>query len=672
VAAVFPEKLLGGYIYTVYAAPPVRTRPHPNLVLVQATNSAYEQGRDWEHERDWEQKWGALATRIFKYDIDYSGETALNLIAPVTTHLCEKLRAEHQAGFSGGTFYMGQTYEQLGAGHFLLAKLMWDPEADAAAWEQRFYAALYGPAADDVQAYYALLESRLRKVFLQGIDVQEPAVHAALGHRSELGSPAHTLAAYWPILGEADQTLKQAQARELGTAEKHRLHRLIAQHELLVSTVGSVILAGRLEVQGEFNPSDVAGWSAALERRERIAARLKTEAPNLAPLHVLENPNRGGLAALSSRSAAFSLLQTASPTISALRTNEPPRLDGQGSDRVWKQTAFRPLLENATGSYPTQGARAAVAFDAQNLYVLLEGNRGGKSRPERADDRVELMLSPPGGTSVYHVVLDSGGNLSSTLMPLGAGGGSARAWRSDAQGRFASTGSSWSAELAVPFASLTAPSAKGAWRLNLVHRARDAGGRDEIWASSPNFDEPLDASRFAVLQFGVPGTASYFQFGSLEDLLPAEAAKRLRFNPTGGARLAIVSPVAYAGVQSVLIQVPESGTGGITFTADVQPQTLYRARLAYRTRNTGPDGGVVARIIFRDEHHRPVTEPRDYIRKNLAPVAEPDEWSVPLMTFATPARATEISLTLACNAPGEFGFDEIALEKIGPLGAAER
>jgi len=57
VAAVYPDKYLGAYMYADYVAPPKREQVHPNLFLLQATNSAMGQGRNWDVEKQWEQQW---------------------------------------------------------------------------------------------------------------------------------------------------------------------------------------------------------------------------------------------------------------------------------------------------------------------------------------------------------------------------------------------------------------------------------------------------------------------------------------------------------------------------------------------------------------------------------------------------------------------------------------
>ena len=126
-----------------------------------------------------EKQWRSGAKHLAKYDIYYSPDSSLNLIAPVTRHLIEKIRAETEVGLEGGYLYIGQSYEQLGPAHVLLAKLMWDADADTEAIIADYFGKLYGDAAADVRAYYELLESRLAKVRDAPLGMRVPALRVA-------------------------------------------------------------------------------------------------------------------------------------------------------------------------------------------------------------------------------------------------------------------------------------------------------------------------------------------------------------------------------------------------------------------------------------------------------------------------------------------------------------
>jgi hypothetical protein len=268
VVRAHPTKKLGGFVYARYARPPVRVKPHPSLLLAHATNSAHAQGMGWAREREDERAWTALSKGMVKYDIWYYGEYgSMGLPAPATAHLAEKLKAEHDAGFAGGYLYAAPAWELLGAGHYLMAKLMWDRNADVPALEKRYFDALYGAAGPDVLEYYRLLETALRKARLEGIDRAEPIVERALGWTGDdETSAAFTIAAYFPILDTASAIL--ARPRALPADERARLDRLRRHHDHLVGTVRAMVAAGRLEAGAEFRPEDLAMFRGALALRD--------------------------------------------------------------------------------------------------------------------------------------------------------------------------------------------------------------------------------------------------------------------------------------------------------------------------------------------------------------------------------------------------------------------
>lgn len=281
VVKVHPTRLLGAYAYSFYREPPEKVKPHPNLYLVHATNTAFHQGVGWPEEHAMEQQWRSGAKHLAKYDIYYSPDSSLNLITPMTQHLVERIRAEVQIGMEGGYLYMGQSYEQLGAGHYLMARLMWDADADAKSLAANYYRTLYGKAGPQVHAYYDLLEERLVKAKHNPLDTTIAAVRIALRKHPGLGSPAYILSAYEPVLDAASKLIAAATACELSADETARLQRLNDQHQLLVSTVRGMFAAARLESDAQSSAADAKTLLALIPQRQAVRERLKAYAPSL-------------------------------------------------------------------------------------------------------------------------------------------------------------------------------------------------------------------------------------------------------------------------------------------------------------------------------------------------------------------------------------------------------
>jgi len=281
VAKVHPTKLLGAYAYSYYREPPEKVKPHPNVYLFHATNTAFHQGVGWPEEHAMEEQWRAVAQRFAKYDIYYSPDSSLNLIATMTQHLVERIRAESKIGMEGGYLYMGQSYEQLGAGHYLMARLMWNPNVDAKALAANYYRSLYGKAAPQLQAYYDLLESRLVRAKHSSLDTSIAAVRVALRKHPGLGSPAYILSAYEPVLDEATKLIAAATACEFSTDERARLQRLVDQHELLTTTVRGMFVAARLESDADSSAENARELLDLIQKRQAVRDRLNSYAPSL-------------------------------------------------------------------------------------------------------------------------------------------------------------------------------------------------------------------------------------------------------------------------------------------------------------------------------------------------------------------------------------------------------
>jgi len=680
--ATHPDKLLGAYVYSYYKRPPRRTSPHPNLALVLATNSAHAQGVGWDREQVWEREWCARTARMFKYDIYYWGRNSLNVIAPLTTHLAERLKTEHQIGLKGGYLYTGQSYEQLGAGHYLMAKLMWDRDADVGELERRYYKALYGGAAADVTAYYRLLEGRLRGARHGKIDVDEPAVTKALGAGEHEWTHAHMLAAYWPVLDQASAVIERAQSRELSDLERQRLQRLTDQHELLLATVRGMIAAGRLEEQVRFDADDMKMMKAAVAQRQAVRQRIKVYAPTLA--EYLDRCDLRETARISPDGAFYQLARAGrEPTLLAVRAAKPPAIDGRADDAAWGTAPFAHLLLTRNAAPPQLGARARLTYDDKRLYCLVEGReqapakllRTATARDDTAlfgDDNIEVFLMPPGGSVYYQLGLGAGGALYDAAMRDGPGKPGDVAWTSGATHAVHIGEKGWTAELAVPFAGLGAgPTADGEWRANVYRTRRGNVAPDEYTAAAATFGGYHVPERFARLRFVADPAPAGFEHSSFEGLPPDQAARRLRFRGDGGATLRLDNDVAYCGSHAAHIRVPKGGLGAITTTAPAGERSAYRVVVMHRNSLEAlrPDvrpQAPIARVIFRGPGGKAVTESSGYFWDGAPAEDYKDQWRSLSLTLTTPPRTASISLTLFFHHVGEYRVDELRLAPLGP------
>jgi hypothetical protein len=291
VEKVHPDKRLGVIIYLDYKYPPQNVKPHPMLFLVHPTNSGFSQGAYYEGD-EWseaamERVWHQAAGTFYKYDIWHYDQTPLYMIAPVTKHLIEKCRAQKNHGVDGGYHYIARSYELLGAGHYLLGRMLWDNNFDAEAAELKYYQALYGAAADDVKAYYDLLEASLVTVFKEGPGkAKDEAMIASFFNRYPgANNPGVYLAAYWPILDQMKETIDRAYSRKrlLSPDENERLVRLIDHHNYTMHTVASMVFSGR-GLTGSATSQDRKGFETSKSKRNAAIERIAKYRPFYAKL----------------------------------------------------------------------------------------------------------------------------------------------------------------------------------------------------------------------------------------------------------------------------------------------------------------------------------------------------------------------------------------------------
>ena len=354
VSVAHPTKLLGAYAYSFYREPPVKVKPHASLYLVHATNSAFHQGTGWPEEREMEQKWRSGAKHLAKYDIYYAPDSSLNLIAPVTRHLIEKIRSETTTGLEGGYLYIGQSYEQLGPAHVLIAKLMWNADADTEAIIADYFENLYGSAAKDVRAYYELLEHQLASARQKPLDTSISAIRLAWRKHPGLGSPAYILSAYQPVLDELQAIIAKL-------PKSDRAQRLIDQHELLETTVRGMYTAAKLETEAESSSEDAKRLLALISQREAVRERIQAYAPSLAA-----NLNLGDKAETEALSPRGPLAQLARVLAENSGAAKNTRLFPHGDFSVLNAEKLR---WSATG-----GAALALEKGALRVEVLAGGS----------------------------------------------------------------------------------------------------------------------------------------------------------------------------------------------------------------------------------------------------------------------------------------------------------
>ncbi len=689
-AQEFPERYLGAYVYSYYALPPLEVRPHPNLALVLAINSAWRGGSPahWAEDREKIDGWAAIHDYMFMYDIFYHGTAQMGFPAPIVQHTIKYMRHIKELGYRGGYLYIGPTWESLGPGAYLMTKLLWDADADPEPIVAGYYADLYGPAAGDVRAYEELVEGAWVEAMAQEDELAGASAEAR--YFADKGAGAHMfgvlMAAWEPILSEARAILERAQAAADTDDDRARVQRVVDQFEFTAASIRALHGIARFEQTREPDPAVVAEVKAAIEEREALLEHIgETWSPHFRDW-VRANDDRVR-SPLRKSAAYFALAGDASRArLTAVRTEEPPVIDGDRSDAIWREAAESGALmrENMGADEAAAPTAVAAAFDDQALYLLLvcvepemaevETPALGPDSPELfRTDNVEVLLDPDGdGSDYFHLAVSAGDTTydARSADPQTHDVEWTGAWR-HAVGR---GDDGWAVEIAIPFATLGVPApAEGErWRANL-HRTRRAADPDEYQALSPTLGGYHQPERFGELSFGrapeATGENILRRWDPERYEAGTDAAEVLRVGGSGEYSVEIADDRAYEGARSIKVTVGADSYATFGwYPASVEPGN-YRLAMRYYADPLGAPGEgrpadmPITRIIFRDADGRAVSESSEYSWERSP--AEPAEgaWADHIHIFRTLPGTRRFTVTVFVHRPGTYWFDDLSLTR---------
>jgi hypothetical protein len=186
VAKVHPDKLLVVDAYSVYAAPPVERKLHPNLVVRFASLGYYDDDYRQESLRDWE-GWSKAARRIyFRPNLMLAGRRdGMPLLYLHKFGQDFRYLAGH--GMTGTDFdSCCHHWATQGLNYYVVARLHWDPEQDVDALVGDYCRAGFGPAAGAVRRYFDRLEALMNEAAARKGKATAFRPEALAGLRKEL------------------------------------------------------------------------------------------------------------------------------------------------------------------------------------------------------------------------------------------------------------------------------------------------------------------------------------------------------------------------------------------------------------------------------------------------------------------------------------------------------
>jgi hypothetical protein len=161
VAKKHPDKLLVVDAYSVYAAPPVERKLHPNLVVRFAPLGYHTEAYRQESLRDWA-GWSKAAKRIFfRPNLMLAGRR--DGLPLLYVHKFGKdFRSLAGHGMLGTDFdACCHHWATQGLNYYVVARLHWDPDQEVSALVADYCRAGFGPAARSVRRYFDRLEALL-------------------------------------------------------------------------------------------------------------------------------------------------------------------------------------------------------------------------------------------------------------------------------------------------------------------------------------------------------------------------------------------------------------------------------------------------------------------------------------------------------------------------------
>jgi Domain of unknown function (DUF4838)/Glycosyl hydrolases family 2, sugar binding domain len=171
-----PDVYVTSYAYSVYATPPVRVKPHSNL-LIGFVGMDYLNARRNERERILWKKWTAFKTQKMFFRPNFlNGFFAfpISYIRP----MAEDLRRCFDTGMIGTDFDRNCShFASEGLTYYVLAQLLNDPNQNVDSLINEYCVAAFGPGSEQMKQYYALLEKNTERIYRQYDERKTPRRH---------------------------------------------------------------------------------------------------------------------------------------------------------------------------------------------------------------------------------------------------------------------------------------------------------------------------------------------------------------------------------------------------------------------------------------------------------------------------------------------------------------
>jgi hypothetical protein len=186
IADEFPDKIISTLAYQYSRQAPKQTKPRENVQIMLCTielNRSKTIATDptsVSFIRDLED-WGKISNHIYLWDYTVNFNHHINPFPNLHTLQPNiQLFVKHNVNehFQQSNTSSGHEFSELKS--YLIAKLLWDPNADVKAIIEEFTNGYYGPAAKWIRAYIDAMESEITRLG-QRLDIYEPPTNHQFG-----------------------------------------------------------------------------------------------------------------------------------------------------------------------------------------------------------------------------------------------------------------------------------------------------------------------------------------------------------------------------------------------------------------------------------------------------------------------------------------------------------
>lgn len=174
VTRVYPDALLSAYAYSLYSAPPVRRKLHPNIVIGFVPIHYLREEARKEGLNDWTE-WARMASKIYwRPNLLLSGHRE-GTLALYVHKLADDFRYLAHNKMVGTDFDSCiHHWATQGLNYYVCAKLHWNPDLDVERLVDDYCRAGFGAGADYIKAYFLQIEKLTDKIAREELSITKP------------------------------------------------------------------------------------------------------------------------------------------------------------------------------------------------------------------------------------------------------------------------------------------------------------------------------------------------------------------------------------------------------------------------------------------------------------------------------------------------------------------